>query len=185
MSYDDIKKQLSDMYSMYIDNGRTNEHFSLDHLPKPDSPLYSELLNNPNVPVELRKSIVPSELYNVIQKFDLEPSQLTQQEKELRIKYLDIMSKTIIDNYSKLNLRGKPEIVLKNVDSSKNLILRIIKLLKKEVQDSDITAAPSSDITAAPSSDITAAPSSELKYMIIISVLLVALFVALFMLYKK
>ena len=146
-TYEDIKKSLSDLY-FYIQPSSSNiEEFTLMG-PKPDIEFDTMYKNDPNIPVEIKQyNIIPSELYSVIDNFDLEPLKLSEIDKSLRIKYLNILLKIIDDYYTKINSyintasldKSSKDMLIANSEPSKNLTIRIIKLLIKEVNSEDIT----------------------------------------------
>jgi hypothetical protein len=137
-SYDDIKKSLTNLYSSYFPTERYIEHFSMDGImPIPNAETDANFKSDPNIPQEIKLlNIVPTELYSVIQKFDLDPSQLNESDKNLRLKYLDIALKALNDNYQQIYEQLKsqqPKFVLDNMEASKNLSIRLIKLLILEI----------------------------------------------------
>jgi hypothetical protein len=189
-SYDNIKQSLSSLYSSYADKENVEtfnniEHFSMGGMPRPTPDIDVRFKNEP-LPQDIKDlNIVPSELYNVIEKFDLEPSRLNDTEKGLRIKYLDIAMKVIDNNYQKLvmlmrseeemkrNMQSQPVMVMKsvniskapirelfgemsemslsssniklmidNAESAKRLTVRIINLLKTEINPTKCPDAP-------------------------------------------
>lgn len=138
-SYEDIKKSLTDLYS-YVSAPPSNiEQFTIMG-PKPDSTVDATYAKDTNIPPEIKKyNIVPTELYSVVDNFDLEPSKLNDSEKALRTKYLNLLLQVIDDHYLKmynqLNESDHPfkDLIKANSDASKNLTIRIIKLLIKEI----------------------------------------------------
>lgn len=177
--YTNIKKSLLSLYNKYtgIDKGNS-EYFSLDFFPRPTSQMDDYFLKSVDIPEEIRiLKIIPSELYDVIDKFDLKPSELTESEKQLRMKYLDILSKAIESNSEKIyqyyennvnvdteNVANR-QVVLSNMKHANRLVLRIIKLLKDEIYPPQC--------------------SEKTGYIVAIIILLIALIISLFMWYKK
>lgn len=104
------------------------------------------------------------ELYDVIDKFDLPPSELTLGEKELRLKYLKLLRKHLNDN-SQTSFKSmmitemksdekKNELALKNVDPSVRFFTRIIDLMIGEL------GLPSGISTSGPSTGGASGPST-------------------------
>ena len=134
-SYDDIKQSLSNLYSSYADKGNVEsfdniEHFSMGGMPRPTPDIDFRFKNEP-LPQEIKDlNVVPSELYNVIEKFDLEPSRLNETEKGLRIKYLDIAMNVIDNNYQKflfMLMRTQQEMQETQVIQSRPVLVSAIR----------------------------------------------------------
>jgi hypothetical protein len=138
------------MYFNYIDQDLQNDqenYSNIEHFMVP--PLQNNTDErfrlDPNVPEDIRNTVIPSELSSVIEKFDLDPGLLTEKEKILRIKYLELSIKIINDSYDKRkdefmksdmwnSLTIEQKMVWNtNIDSFKVLTLRIVKLLIKEL----------------------------------------------------
>lgn len=138
-SYEDIKKSLTDLYSYVAAPPSNIEQFTIMG-PKPDSKVDENYKNDTNIPPEIKKyNIIPTELYNVVDNFDLEPLKLSDTDKALRTKYLTILLQVIDDYYTQMYNRLREtdspfkDVMVANSDASKNLTIRIIKLLIKEV----------------------------------------------------
>lgn len=148
-SYDNIKGNLQDLYINYIpqeEQYSNVEHFTVPEIPISIQELDQRFKSDPNVPPVIRNIVVPSEVRSVVDKFDLEPSLLNTDEKNLRKKYLEILltqmndfymtQKTHMINNSHFTQNLTPEekrIVSENADSFHMLTVRIIKLLIKEL----------------------------------------------------
>lgn len=109
-------------------------------------------------------NIVQREVYDVIDKFDLPASQLSKEEKALRIKYLDILTRVIdaeaetgkafltlamasqagpkvtmpVTIETMENTPINSTMVLQNYDSTTALVKRLIVLLKEEAEGKNV-----------------------------------------------
>jgi len=160
-SYDNIKDSLQNLYFNYVQQEERYsniEHFSVSQFIKEDKNMDTRFKNDNNLPIEIKKLqniIVPSELISVIEKFDLEPILLNDDEKRLRKKYLNIIIDQINDKYSAykteimiahpaitgLSIEEK-RLVSENADSFQKLTIRIIKLLIKELEPTKCPKCP-------------------------------------------
>lgn len=98
--------------------------------------------NNPMVKLSLKYNVLPSEIKNVLTNFDLQPSLLSDSDKALRKKYLNIILSGINDEVSTLkdkiqddinNGNEKSSLLLTNYDGMVNTVIRIVKLLIGEI----------------------------------------------------
>lgn len=152
-SYDTIKGSLKNLYFDYVpqkEQYSNIEHFTLPQEMKRDlvaQNIDQRFKSDLNVPIEIRNIIVPSEVISVVEKFDLDPSLLNTDEKNLRKKYLEFILTQTNDMYMRYktdvinNLPNKqsltPEqiiLISQNADSLQMLTVRIIKLLIKELE---------------------------------------------------
>lgn len=159
MSFDQVKNELMNLYSSYTNNfGMINnavgpyiEHFSMHGFPKPDAEFDRQFLLSPDVPQEVKQlGFLPSELYDVISKFDLGPHLLNDNEKNLRRKYLNMLKVYMDMQYKNVMARNSPEAIqmlqtsndpnslrilsyFENAAAFKNFIDRIINLLLQEM----------------------------------------------------
>ena len=145
-SYDDIKQYLINMYniSQQVSNPPNHiiENFTVQFNNLPDN--VDAIFDKESPPLLKQYNLKPTELIKVIEKFDLEPSELTQTEKDLRVKYLQTLLKAINDNYNLvvmlaqkhpviLQMQQGSKLIFDNMNPAKNLIVRIIKLLIAEI----------------------------------------------------
>ena len=160
-SYDNIKGNLQDLYINYIpqeERYSNVEHFTIpQHLKDPIAirEIDQRFKSDPNVRPVIKNIVVPSEVISVVDKFDLEPSLLNTDEKNLRKKYLEILLTQMNDMYitqkthmidnSHWTHSLSPEekrIVSENADSFQMLTARIIKLLIKELEPTKCPKCP-------------------------------------------
>ena len=92
--YDEIKDSLMKLYSNATQN-RTVERFTLNKVPsEQELKDIDTRFNNDNgdmARMAKEMGVLPSELYSVIVHFDLPPSSLSMKDRQLRLKYLDIL----------------------------------------------------------------------------------------------
>jgi hypothetical protein len=160
--YDSIKKQISDL--VVVKQVSSIEHFTL-------APLPNNVRINPEEQSYLNKyNIVPSEVHQVLSNFDEHPINLSDTQRDLRKKYLQILLTVMIDNFDKLKQIANSNIPpsgpmrdnilmygIPNIDSTHNTIKRVIKLLILEI-DIKGTSCPSSSSTSCPTCPTCPAP---------------------------
>ena len=149
-----IKNSFAMLYS------KSTEHFTVnipnvninDELPNPD------LASNPDdrdILVILRKlNVRPKELYDTMLKLDTEPSALNLVDRNLRVKYLQILNYLLANVYPYLSplisqklTRGAPIEVQQNIQGLQRLTVRIVTLLINETLAVPGTSNYSIDIT--------------------------------------
>lgn len=159
MSFDQVKYELTNLYSSYINNsnminnavGPYIEHFSIYGFPRPNAEFDRQFLLSPDMPQELKQlGFLPSELYDVISKFDLGPQFLNDNEKNLRRKYLKMLKVYMNIQYKNFMAGVTPESIkflqmvgdensvkllnnVENMRAGKNFLFRIIDLLLQEM----------------------------------------------------
>jgi hypothetical protein len=132
--YNDIKKSLQLI-------AKSQESFDLYPSPPPQTD--DLFLNDPKVPEMLKKyNIIPTEIHKVISNFHKNPQDLTEENKNLRIKYLKVLLDLIKENESNIdsvvrtrrvnNFMALSEIQAKNLKQTKELFVRLINFLIKE-----------------------------------------------------
>ena len=153
--YDNIKQSLLKMIEPTKNEQVQNniENFTLMPPPMPLSELNIKFKNDPMIPSIVKQyNLIPSEIYSVVDNFDIPGSNLNQADKDLRLKYLRLLIKAINDNFSlgvKI-INESPAIpnndfkryITENVLPTKNLIIRIINLMIAEIIPQPQPACP-------------------------------------------
>lgn len=147
--YNSIKSKITNLYKT---PENTKYMLGVEHFTLPDktfefndTEFQKEILDRPSDPIAklaLKYNILPSEIENVIKNFDSEPLKLSDVEKTLRKKYLNIILSIMLDEIRILkdkiqsNLKydtKSKDIILENYDPTVNTIIRIVKLLINEI----------------------------------------------------
>jgi hypothetical protein len=131
MSFEQIKNDVISgllLLGKNVKNEKEKEGFTL--------PPFEESKNiDPNTKTLMGKyNATEREIYDVIDKFDLEPSELTPNERAMRKKYLQILLK-MVDNELNDMLSQQPidPIMLQNKDSSMKVLKKVISLMIKDL----------------------------------------------------
>jgi hypothetical protein len=107
-AYDSIKDSLGSLYSLYnADKTPSKVEGFVNIFDEPDwskmqQNMDEQFKRNPADPVIMifkKYNMTPKEIYNVLLKFDMEPSQITKDERVLRIKYLKMIQNVMSDYY--------------------------------------------------------------------------------------
>lgn len=132
-------------------------------------PAYQEPQNTVLKQYIPKYNIAPQEAYNVLNKLDTPPSQITKDERVLRTKYLELVKKITIDDFEfmKANVGSKlGATTMTNMESVRNLTLYVLDLMLTDIDNIDKPKAASCPAcptcpTATSSPTATSTPASS------------------------
>ena len=166
---DIIRESLSTLVDR-LQYEKTTEHFVSSNNPTVDD--YNRV-----APYFKAYNLDPQEAFKVMMFFDKDPSTLTKQDLESRLKMLNIlhemlsdpqMSSTILKNYESLNGKALDPIQAENAKGMINLLRRLVKLLILEAMG-----------------DKEEKQSNALSYIMVLAVFIAIAMLCYAMLYKK
>lgn len=106
-------------YKKYLNILNLNEENFMDKIEVKLNDLDKEFYSDPNIPTNIKNVVIPSEFYFFLKDFDKSPSSLSEKDKNLRQKCLNILLK-LIDSE----------------DNDNKMIIVIV--IKSEINPSDI-----------------------------------------------